>query len=88
MAALGAVLAGATLAPVADAPPTGRRAPAVEVDAAGARRAALVAAGARALAADGLAELEDMDEGVAPRLHDTKRTVCIRPGYSSVSIAS
>lgn len=38
----------------------------VDVEAAGVRRAVL-AAGARVVA-DGLAELEDIDEGVAPRL--------------------
>lgn len=67
IAALGAVFAGATLAPVAD--PTGRRTGAIlaeEVDAAGARLAVL-AAGARVVA-DVLAELDDIDEGVAPRL--------------------
>lgn len=56
---------GAVLTP--PVPTAGLLAPAVDVDAAGARRAAVDATGARVVD-DVLAELDDIDEGVAPRL--------------------
>lgn len=77
------VLATGALAPVDDAA-AGLRAPAeeVEVDAAGARRAAVDEPGVPREAADGLAELDDMDEGVAPLLHYTNAIISFHFGTS------
>lgn len=64
---------GPARAPVDLANPTGLLAPAVDVDAAGARRAVDADDGAARVVAEGRAELDDIDEGVAPRLRDMNR---------------
>lgn len=79
MAALLAAAAGAAFeegpvrTPVDPAEPTGLLAPAVEVDAAGARRAVDADDGAARVVAEGRAELDDIDDGVAPRLYRRKK---------------